>query len=141
MQFAVLANIYSFCLRSRFTWWDLFYCRLFLFLVLFGHPGTYGSRGYGRRGRRWRPANYLQLALINRFVQSIFRLKGNIAMMKNDYDGAVKMNMRKGLDLGMPMKEAEGASLLQMGMLAMQKNDIRKAEGLTRAALSQRFAE
>jgi len=36
--------------------------------------------------------------------------------------------MKKGLDLGMPMKEAEGASLLQMGMLSMQKNDIRQAE-------------
>ena len=57
-------------------------------------------------------------------------------MMKQDFDGAEK-NMRKGLDLGMPMKEAEGASLLQMGMLAMQKNDIRKAEGLIRQALSK----
>jgi Tfp pilus assembly protein PilF len=45
--------------------------------------------------------------------------------------------MKKGLDLGMPMKEAEGASLLQMGMLAMQKNDIRKAEGLIRQAISK----
>jgi hypothetical protein len=33
-------------------------------------------------------------------------LKGNVAMMKQDYDGAEKM-MKKGLDLGMPMKEAE----------------------------------
>jgi Tfp pilus assembly protein PilF len=56
--------------------------------------------------------------------------------MKSDFDGA-EVNMRKGLDLGMPMKEAEGASLLQMGMLAMQKNDIRKAEGLIRQALSK----
>jgi hypothetical protein len=48
-------------------------------------------------------------------------------MMKQDYDGAEKM-MKKGLDLGMPMKEAEGASLLQMGMLSMQKNDMKQAE-------------
>ena len=41
-------------------------------------------------------------------------------MMKQDFEGAEK-NMKKGLDLGMPMKEAEGASLLQMGMLALQK--------------------
>jgi Tfp pilus assembly protein PilF len=33
------------------------------------------------------------------------------------------------------MKEAEGASMLQMGMLAMQKNDLRGAEGYIRSAL------
>jgi hypothetical protein len=75
--------------------------------------------------------------LLYKPIRSVyFTLKGNIAMMKNDFDGA-EINMRKGLDLGMPMKEAEGASLLQMGMLAMQKNDIRKAEGLIRQALSK----
>ncbi len=63
-----------------------------------------------------------------------FTLKGNIAMMKQDFVGAEK-NMKKGLDLGMPMKEAEGASLLQMGMLSMQKNDIRQAENYIRSAL------
>jgi tetratricopeptide (TPR) repeat protein len=75
--------------------------------------------------------------LLYKPIRSVYyTLKGNIAMMKQDFDGAEK-NMRKGLDLGMPMKEAEGASLLQMGMLAMQKNDIRKAEGLIRQALSK----
>jgi tetratricopeptide (TPR) repeat protein len=75
--------------------------------------------------------------LLYKPIRSVyFTLKGNIAMMKNDFDGA-ELNMRKGLDLGMPMKEAEGASLLQMGMLAMQKNDIRKAEGLIRQAIGK----
>jgi tetratricopeptide (TPR) repeat protein len=75
--------------------------------------------------------------LLYKPIRSVYyTLKGNIAMMKQDFDGAEK-NMRKGLDLGMPMKEAEGASLLQMGMIAMQKNDIRKAEGLIRQALSK----
>jgi tetratricopeptide (TPR) repeat protein len=63
-----------------------------------------------------------------------FTLKGNIAMMKQDFVGA-EINMKKGLDLGMPMKEAEGASLLQMGMLSMQKNDIRQAENYIRSAI------
>jgi tetratricopeptide (TPR) repeat protein len=75
--------------------------------------------------------------LLYKPIRSVYyTLKGNIAMMKQDFDGAEK-NMKKGLDLGMPMKEAEGASLLQMGMLAMQKNDIRKAEGLIRQAISK----
>jgi tetratricopeptide (TPR) repeat protein len=75
--------------------------------------------------------------LLYKPIRSVYyTLKGNIAMMKQDFEGAEK-NMKKGLDLGMPMKEAEGASLLQMGMLAMQKNDIRKAEGLIRQAISK----
>ncbi|HTJ14867.1 MAG TPA: hypothetical protein VL547_22670 [Dinghuibacter sp.] len=70
-------------------------------------------------------------------VRSVYyTLKGNVAMMNQDFDNAEKM-MKKGLDLGMPMKEAEGASLLQMGMLAMQKNEIRKAEGYIRQALQK----
>ena len=35
----------------------------------------------------------------------------------------------------MPMKEAEGASLLQMGMLALQKNDLKQGESYIRQAL------
>lgn len=73
--------------------------------------------------------------LLYKPIRSVyFTLKGNIAMMKQDFDGAEK-NMKKGLDLGMPMKEAEGASLLQMGMLSMQKNDIRQAESYIRSAI------
>jgi tetratricopeptide (TPR) repeat protein len=73
--------------------------------------------------------------LLYKPIRSVFyTLKGNIAMMKQDFDGAEKM-MKKGLDLGMPMKEAEGASLLQMGMLHMQKNDLRQAESYIRSAL------
>jgi len=75
--------------------------------------------------------------LLYKPIRSVyFTLKGNIAMMKQDFDGA-ELNMKKGLDLGMPMKEAEGASLLQMGMLSMQKNDIRQAEKYIRSALQK----
>jgi tetratricopeptide (TPR) repeat protein len=73
--------------------------------------------------------------LLYKPIRSVYyTLKGNLAMMKQDFEGAEK-NMKKGLDLGMPMKEAEGASLLQMGMLAMQKNDLRGAEGYIRSAI------
>ena len=73
--------------------------------------------------------------LLYKPIRSVYyTLKGNIAMMKQDFAGAEK-NMKKGLDLGMPMKEAEGASLLQMGMLSMQKNDIRQAESYIRQAI------
>jgi tetratricopeptide (TPR) repeat protein len=73
--------------------------------------------------------------LLYKPIRSVYyTLKGNIAMMKQDYAGA-ETNMKKGLDLGMPMKEAEGASMLQMGMLAMQRNDLRGAENYIRGAL------
>src|SRR3984957_5461395 len=75
--------------------------------------------------------------LLYKPIRSVFyTLKGNLAMMKQDFEGAEK-NMKKGLDLGMPMKEAEGASLLQMGMLHMKKNEIRKAESYIRQALQK----
>src|ERR1700761_1696046 len=73
--------------------------------------------------------------LLYKPIRSVYyTLRGNIAMMKQDFAGA-ELNMKKGLDLGMPMKEAEGASLLQMGMLSMQKNDIRQAESYIRQAI------
>lgn len=73
--------------------------------------------------------------LLYKPIRSVFyTLKGNLAMMNQDFDTAEK-NMKKGLDLGMPMKEAEGASLLQMGMLSMQKNDMRQAESYIRSAI------
>jgi tetratricopeptide (TPR) repeat protein len=73
--------------------------------------------------------------LLYKPIRSVYyTLKGNVAMMKQDFTGAEKM-MKKGLDLGMPMKEAEGASLLQMGMLSMQKNDMKQAESYIRSAI------
>lgn len=77
-------------------------------------------------------------ALLFKPIRSVFyTLKGNIAMMKQDYDGAEKM-MKKGMELGAGsslMQGTEGASLLQMGMLAMQKNNFKQAESYIRQAL------
>ena len=54
-------------------------------------------------------------------VRSVYyTLKGNLAMVNQDYETA-EAHMKKSLSLGMPMKEAEGANKLQLGMLAMQK--------------------
>jgi tetratricopeptide (TPR) repeat protein len=73
--------------------------------------------------------------LLYKPIRSVYyTLKGNMAMMNQDFDAA-EVAMKKGLDLGSPMKEAEGASLLQMGMLSMQKNDLRGAERYIREAL------
>lgn len=77
-------------------------------------------------------------ALLFKPIRSVYyTLKGNMAMMKQDFDGAEKM-MKKGIDLGAGssmMQGSEGASLLQMGMLAMQKNNFKQAESYIRQAL------
>ncbi|TCJ13558.1 hypothetical protein EPD60_12225 [Flaviaesturariibacter flavus] len=73
--------------------------------------------------------------LLYKPIRSVYyTLKGNIDMMNQRFDSA-EVNMKKGLDLGMPMKEAEGASMLQMGMLALQKNDLKTGERYIREAL------
>ncbi|RYZ23000.1 MAG: hypothetical protein EOO16_06720 [Chitinophagaceae bacterium] len=73
--------------------------------------------------------------LLYKPIRSVYyTLKGNIDMMNQRFDSA-EVNMKKGLDLGSPMKEAEGASLLQMGMLSLQKNDLKTGERYIREAL------
>jgi Tfp pilus assembly protein PilF len=54
--------------------------------------------------------------------------------MQNDFDSAEK-HMKKSLDLGVPMKEAEGANKLQLGMMALQRGDMKQGETLIRAAI------
>jgi tetratricopeptide (TPR) repeat protein len=133
----IATNIYS-------SFWPAFLLYLVGVILIFGHfffgplrlIQEYMESG-NLEGAEKVLASIRFPGLLYKPIRSVYyTLKGNIAMMKQDFDGAEK-NMRKGLDLGMPMKEAEGASLLQMGMLAMQKNDIRKAEGLIRQALSK----
>lgn len=63
-----------------------------------------------------------------------YTVKGQLAMMKQDFDVAEK-NMKKGLDLGSPIKEVEGANLLQIGMIAMQKSNFKQAESYIRQAI------
>ena len=65
-----------------------------------------------------------------------YTVKGQLAMMKQDYDGAEIM-MKKGLDLGSPMKEVKGASLLQMGMISMQKGNLNQAESYIRQSIRE----
>jgi len=63
-----------------------------------------------------------------------YTIKGNLAMMKQDFDTAEK-HLKKSSELGSPMPEAEGANKLQLGMMAMQKGDLRQAETYVRAAI------
>lgn len=65
---------------------------------------------------------------------TFYTLKGNLAMMKQDFDGAEK-HLKMSSDLGAPMPEAEGANKLQLGMMALQKGDFKQGESYIRAAI------
>ncbi len=75
-------------------------------------------------------------------VRSVFyTVKGNLDMADQNYDAA-EINLKKSQQLmsgggllGDQMKQAEGANKLQLGMLAMQKNDLKQAESYIRGAL------
>lgn len=63
-----------------------------------------------------------------------YTLKGNLAMMKQDFDSAEK-HLKKSSELGAPMAEAEGANKLQLGMMSLQKGDFKQGESYIRAAI------
>jgi tetratricopeptide (TPR) repeat protein len=70
-------------------------------------------------------------------IRSVYyTIKGNLAMVDQDYDGAEKM-MKKSLSLGggSLTKQAEGPNKLQLGMLAMQKGNVKEAESYIRQAI------
>ena len=63
-----------------------------------------------------------------------YTVKGNLAMMAQDFDTAEK-HLKKSGELGSPMPEAEGANKLQLGMMAMQRGDLKQGESYVRAAI------
>jgi uncharacterized protein HemY len=63
-----------------------------------------------------------------------YTIKGNLAMMAQDFDTAEK-HLKMSSDLGSPMPEAEGANKLQLGMMAMQRGDLKQGESYIRAAI------
>ncbi len=75
-------------------------------------------------------------ALLIKPVRSVYyTIKGNLAMVDQDYDGAEKL-MKKSLSLGGTMtKQAEGPNKLQLGMLCIQKGNMKEGESYIRQAI------
>jgi tetratricopeptide (TPR) repeat protein len=75
-------------------------------------------------------------------VRSVYyTIKGNLAMAENNFEVA-EQHLKKGNHLMSnstlmqgQMKQAEGANKLQLGMLAMQKGDMKQAESYIRQAI------
>jgi tetratricopeptide (TPR) repeat protein len=65
-----------------------------------------------------------------------YTLKGNLAMVDSNFDEA-ELHMKKSLSLGggALTKQAEGPNKLQLGMLAMQKGNIKEGESYIRQAI------
>lgn len=70
-------------------------------------------------------------------MRSVFHtIKGNLAMVDQDYDNA-EVHMKKSIELGggAITKQAEGPNKLQLGMLSMQKGKSKEAEAYIRQAI------
>jgi tetratricopeptide (TPR) repeat protein len=70
-------------------------------------------------------------------MRSVFHtIKGNLAMVDQDYDSA-EIHMKKSIELGggALTKQAEGPNKLQLGMLSMQKGKSKEAEAYIRQAI------
>jgi tetratricopeptide (TPR) repeat protein len=77
----------------------------------------------------WFPA-----LLIKPIRSTYYALKGNMAMMNQDFETAEK-HLKKSSQIGSAMPEAEGANKLQLGMMAMQRGDMKQGESYLRAAI------
>jgi tetratricopeptide (TPR) repeat protein len=75
-------------------------------------------------------------ALLIKPVRSVYyTIKGNLAMVDQDYAGAEEL-MKKSLSLGGSMtKQAEGPNKLQLGMLCIQRGDMKQGESYIRQAI------
>jgi tetratricopeptide (TPR) repeat protein len=76
-------------------------------------------------------------AILIKPVRSVYyTIKGNLDMVDQNFEGAEK-NMKRSLALGSGAltKQAEGPNKLQLGMLMMQKGDIKQAESYIRQAI------
>jgi tetratricopeptide (TPR) repeat protein len=70
-------------------------------------------------------------------MRSVYHtIKGNLAMVDQDYDNA-EVHMKKSIELGggALTKQAEGPNKLQLGMLSMQKGKSKEAEAYIRQAI------
>jgi tetratricopeptide (TPR) repeat protein len=75
-------------------------------------------------------------SLLIKPIRSVYyTIQGNLAMANQDFEGAEKL-MKKGLSLGGSLtQQAEGPSKLQLGMLCIQKGDMKQGEAYIRQAI------
>jgi tetratricopeptide (TPR) repeat protein len=65
-----------------------------------------------------------------------FTLKGNLAMMNQDFDSAEE-HLKRSSSLGSSMVDNDSSNKLQLGMMSLQKGNYKEAEKYLKAALSK----
>lgn len=72
--------------------------------------------------------------LIKPIRSSYYTLKGNMDMARQDFTSA-EANLKKSASLSSSLNDTEGATRLQLGMMALQRSDFREGEKLVKAAI------
>jgi len=72
--------------------------------------------------------------LIKPIRSSYYTLKGNMDMARQDFTSA-EANLKKSASLSSGGGEGEGATMLQLGMMALQRSDFKEGERKIKASL------
>ncbi|MCU0442706.1 MAG: hypothetical protein MUE96_09935 [Bacteroidia bacterium] len=72
--------------------------------------------------------------LIKPIRSSYYTLKGNMDMARQDFTSA-EANLKKSASLSSSLNDTEGATRLQLGMMALQRSDFKEGEKLVKAAI------
>lgn len=72
--------------------------------------------------------------LIKPIRSSYYTLKGNLDMARQDFTSA-EANLKKSASLSSSLNDTEGATKLQLGMMALQRSDFKEGEKLVKAAV------
>ena len=65
-----------------------------------------------------------------------YTLKGNIAMMNQDFDSAEK-HLKKSSSIGSTIADNDSSNKLQLGMMSLQRSNFKEAEKYIKAALAK----
>ncbi|HMK03051.1 MAG TPA: hypothetical protein VK489_02625 [Ferruginibacter sp.] len=126
------------------SFWPSFVLYLIALVALLGHflfgpmrvIQTYMEEGDMEGAKRTVKSIWFPGILIKPVRSAYYTILGNLDMVDQNYDSAEK-NMKKSLALGggALTKQAEGPNKLQLGMLYMQKGDVKQAESYIRQAI------
>ncbi len=142
LQFALLLLILAIYTHVQAGFWPAFVLYVIFFIAFVSHF-IFGSlrliqdaieKGNMPEAKKLLSQIWLPNLLYKPIRAVYYTVKGSIAMMDKDFTNA-ELHMKKSLDLGLPMKEAEGSNKLQLGMLSIQKGDMKKGESYIKQAL------
>ncbi|MGG9970659.1 tetratricopeptide repeat protein [Ferruginibacter sp. SUN002] len=142
LALAIFVNVQS-------TFWPSFVLYLLAVILIVGHfifgpmrlIQSYMEEGDLEGSKKVLDSIWFPGLLIKPIRSVYYTIKGNLDMAAQNFEGA-ETNLKKSQELmgnssllGAQMKQAEGANKLQLGMLAIQKGDMKQAESYIRGAI------